>query len=397
MSGKKPRFDTLSVKGGFPWEEQLRYRTMAPPLIQSAVFPYESAEWAADLYSYKIEGFAYGRINNPTNDIFEKRMALLEGGEAGLATASGMAAIFMVLHHLVVAGEEIVSSIRVYGGTQQLFAVSCPRMGITVKWVEEPDKIEEWEKLITPKTKLLHVESPSNPNLFVADIPPLAKLAKKHGIPLMVDNTICSPALMRPIEFGADIVIHSATKYISGNGTSLSGVIVGKKEFIDHVRHVGFRNIGPSASPFNSWLCLLGLESLSLRMKKHSDNAMTVAKFLEKHPKIESVLYPGLPTHPQHDAAKRNMSGFSSLMGIRVKGGLEPTRRVIDHLTIAVHTTHLGSSQTVAIQPAATTHWQLGPEERAKAGVPDNLIRYSAGLEDAQDLIDDLDDALKFA
>ncbi len=397
MAEQKHRFDTISVKGGFPWDEQLRYRTMAPPLIQSAVFPYESAEWAADLYSYKIEGFAYGRINNPTNDIFEKRMALLEGGEAGLATSSGMAAIFMVLHHLVVAGEEIVSSIRVYGGTQQLFAVSCPRMGITVKWVEEPDKIEAWEKLITPKTKLLHVESPSNPNLFVADIPPLAKLAKKHGIPLMVDNTICSPALMRPIELGADIVIHSATKYISGNGTSLSGVIVAKKEFVDHVRHEGFRNIGPSASPFNSWLCLLGLESLSLRMKKHSDNAMAIAKFLEKHPKVESVLYPGLPTHPQHEAAKRNRSGFSSLMGIRVKGGLDSTRRVIDNLKIAVHTTHLGSSQTVAIQPAATTHWQLGPEERAKAGVPDNLIRYSAGLEDAKDLMDDLDNALKHA
>jgi O-acetylhomoserine/O-acetylserine sulfhydrylase-like pyridoxal-dependent enzyme len=394
---KKQRFDTVAVKGGFPWEEQLRYHTMAPPIIQAAVFPYESAQWAADLYSYKIEGFAYGRINNPTNDIFEKRMAMLEGGEAGLATSSGMAAIFIVLHHLVTAGEEIVSSIRVYGGTQQLFAVSCPRMGITVKWVEQPDKIEEWEKLITPRTKLLHVESPSNPNLFVADIPPLAKLAKKHGIPLMVDNTIATPALMRPIEMGADIVIHSATKYISGNGTSLTGVVVGKKEFVDHVRHVGFRNIGPTAAPFNSWLCLLGLESLSLRMKKHSDNAMAIAKFLEKHPKIESVLYPGLPSHPQHEAAKRNMSGFSSLMGIRVKGGLEATRRVIDNLKIAVHTTHLGSSQTVAIQPAATTHWQLGPEERAKAGVPDNLIRYSAGIEDAQDLIEDLDGALKNA
>lgn len=394
---RKQRFDTVAVKGGYPWEEQLRYNSMPPPIIQAAVFPYESAQWAADLYSYKIDGFAYGRINNPTNDIFEKRMAMLEGGEAGLATASGMAAIFMVLHHLVVAGEEIVSSIRVYGGTQQLFAVSCPRMGITVKWVEQPEKIEEWEKLITPKTKLLHVESPSNPNLFVADIPPLAKLAKKYGIPLMVDNTICSPALMRPIELGADIVIHSATKYISGNGTSLSGVIVGKHEFVNHVRHVGFRNIGPSASPFNSWLCLLGLESLSMRMRKHSDNAMAVAKFLEKHPKIESVLYPGLPSHPQHEAAKRNMSGFSSLMGIRVKGGLEAARRVIDNLKVAVHTTHLGSSQTVAIQPAATTHWQLGPEERAKAGVPDNLIRYSAGIEDAQDLIEDLDEALKHA
>jgi len=397
MAGKKLRFDTMAVKGGFGREEQLRYHTMAPPIIQSAVFPYESAQWAADLYSYKIEGFAYGRINNPTNDILEKRMAMLEGAEAGLATSSGMAAIFMVLHHLVAAGEEVTSSMRVYGGTQQLFATSAPRMGIKVNWVEAPDKIESWEKSITPKTKLLHVESPSNPNLFVADIPAIAKLAKKHGLPLMVDNTICTPALMRPIDLGADIVIHSATKYISGNATSLSGILVGKKEFVDHVRHVGFRNMGPTASPFNGWLCLLGLESLSLRMKRHSDSAMTIAKHLEKHPKIESVSYPGLPSHPQHEVAKRQMSAYSSMLSFNVKGGLEAARRVIDHLTIAVHTTHLGSSQTVAIQPAATTHWQLGPEERAKAGVPDNLIRYSAGLEDAQDLIDDLDDALKSA
>ena len=394
---KKQRFDTMAVKGGFSREEQLRYHTMAPPIIQSAVFPYESAQWAADLYSYKIEGFAYGRINNPTNDILEKRMAMLEGAEAGLACSSGMSAIFMVMHHLVEAGEEVVSSIRVYGGTQQLFAVSAPRMGIKVNWVEEPDKIESWERAITKKTKLLHVESPSNPNLFVGDIPAIAKVAKKHGLPLMVDNTICTPALMRPIELGADIVIHSATKYISGNATSLSGILVGKKEFVDHVRHVGFRNMGPTASPFNGWLCLLGLESLSLRMKKHSDNAMAIAKFLEKHSKIESVSYPGLPSHPQHEVAKRQMSAFSSMLSFNVKGGLEAARRVIDHLTIAVHTTHLGSSQTVAIQPAATTHWQLGPEERAKAGVPDNLIRYSAGLEDAQDLMDDLDNALKSA
>lgn len=394
MAEKKPRFDTLAVKGGFPWEEQLRYNTMAPPLIQSAVFPYESAEWAADLYSYKIEGFAYGRINNPTCDIFEKRMALLEGSEAALGTASGMAAIFMVAHHLVRAGEEITSSVRVYGGTQQLFAESMPRMGVKVNWVLEPEKIESWEQAITPRTKLMHVESPSNPNLFVADIPAIAELARKKGLPLMVDNTICTPALMRPIEMGADVVIHSATKYISGNGTSLSGVICGRQEFVNHVRHIGYRNIGPSIAPMNAWLCLLGLESLSLRMKKHSDNAMAVAKFLEKHPRIESVSYPGLPSHPQHETARKTMSAFSSLLSFNVKGGLEPTRRVIDNLSVAVHTTHLGSSQTVAIQPAATTHFQLGPEERAKAGVPDNLIRYSAGLEDAEDLIEDLDSAL---
>lgn len=391
---KKLRFDTMSVKGGYDWDEQLRYRTMAPPLIQSAVFPYESAEWAANLYSYKIEGFAYGRINNPTNDIFEKRMAMLEGTEAALGTASGMAAVFMVAHHLVEAGDEIVSSIRVYGGTQQLFAESMPRMGVKTNWVIEPDRIESWEAAITPKTKLMHVESPSNPNLFVADIPAIAKLAKSKGIPLMVDNTICSPALMRPAEMGADIIIHSATKYISGNATSLSGVICAEKEFIDRVRHIGYRNIGPSIAPFNAWLCLLGLDSLSLRMRKHSDNALEIAKFLEKHPKIEAVSYPGLESHPQHEVAMKTMSACSSMMSFNVKGGLEAARTVIDNLSIAVHTTHLGSSQTVAIQPAATTHYQLGPEERAKAGVPENMIRYSAGLEDPEDLKEDLDNAL---
>ncbi len=388
------RFDTIAVKGGYDREEQLRYRTMAPPIIQSAVYPYESAEWAADLYSYKIEGFAYGRINNPTNDIFEKRMAMLEGAEAGLATASGMAAVFMVAHHLVQAGEEITSSGRIYGGTFELFNSSMPRMGIKTNWVMEPDKIESWEKAITPWTKLLHVESPSNPNLFVADIPVIAELARAKGIPLMVDSTICTPALMRPIEMGADIVVHSATKYISGNSTSLSGVIVGRKEFVDHVRRFGYRNMGPTISPFNSWLCLLGLESLSLRMKKHSDNAMAIAQFLEKHPKIEEVSYPGLPSHPQHEAAKKTMRGYSSMMSFNIKGGLEATRTFIDNLSIAVHTGHLGSSQTMAIQPAATTHSQMGPEERAKAGIPDNMVRYSAGLEDPEDLIEDIDGAL---
>lgn len=397
MAGKKPRFDTMSVKGGYSREDQLKYCTMAPPLIQSAVFPYESAEWAADLYSYKIEGFAYGRINNPTNDILEKRMAMLEGAEAGLATASGMAATFMVAHHLLEAGDEIVCPNRVYGGTYELFHTSMPRMGIKTNWVPEPEKIESWERTITKKTKLIHVESPSNPNLFIADIPAIAKLAKSRGIPLMVDNTICTPALQRPIEMGADFVIHSATKYISGNATSLSGILVGKKEFVNHVRHVGFRNMGPTISPFNAWLCLLGLESLSLRMKKHSDNAMAIAKHLEKHPKVESVSYPGLPSHPQHELAKSQMTAYSSMLSFNVKGGLDAARRVINNLQIAVHTTHLGSSQTVAIQPAATTHWQLGPEARAAAGIPDNLIRYSAGLEDERDLIEDLDNALKSA
>ncbi|MDH5406272.1 MAG: aminotransferase class V-fold PLP-dependent enzyme [Candidatus Aminicenantes bacterium] len=392
---KKWKFDTLAVHGGFDWEESLQYNSIVVPIIQSAVYPYESAQYAADLYSYKIEGYTYGRLDNPTVAAFEKRMAALEGGEAGLGTASGMAALFMIVHHLVEQGSEIVSSNRVYGGTFQLLSATMPRMGVNVKWATEPDKISSWEKAITPRTRLLHLESPSNPLLFVGDIPAIGELARSRGIPLVVDNTICTPALMRPLELGADIVYHSATKYISGNSTSLSGVIVGKKDFLTHVRREGYRNMGPSLSPFNAWLCLLGLESLSLRMERHSSNAMTIARYLEKHPKIASVNYPGLESHPQHEVARRQMKAFSSLMSFNIKGELDDARRFIDALKLCVHTTHLGTSKTIAIQPAATTHWQMGPEERKKGGIADTMIRLSVGIEDPDDIIADLEQALE--
>jgi len=392
---KKWNFDTIAIHGGFDWEESLQYNSIVVPIIQSAVYPLKSAEYAADLFSHKAEGFFYGRIDNPTVAVFEKRMAALEGAEAGLGTASGLAALFMIVHHLVKAGDEIVSSNQVYGGTFQLFEVSMLKMGVKVRWVIEPDKISAWEKAITPKTRLLYVESPSNPLLFVGDIPALTELAHSKGIPLVVDNTICTPALMRPLELGADIVFHSSTKYISGNSTSLSGVIVGKKDFINYVRHEGYRNMGPSLSPFNAWLCLLGLESLSLRMERHSSNAMTIARYLEKHPKVTSVNYPGLESHTQHAVAKRQMKAFSSLLSFIIKGELDDACCFIDNLKLCVHATHLGTTKTIAIQPAATTHCQMSPEDRKKAGIEDTTIRISVGLEDHEDLITDIEQALE--
>ncbi|MFQ6618175.1 MAG: O-acetylhomoserine aminocarboxypropyltransferase/cysteine synthase family protein [Fidelibacterota bacterium] len=387
-------FDTIAIHGGYSFRESLRYETSVVPIIQSAVYPFESSEYAAKLFKYEVEGFIYGRIDNPTNAVFEKRIAGLEGGEAGLATSSGMAAIFMVAHHLVQVGDEIVSSNRVYGGTFELFDVSMKKMGVKVNWVGEPEKMESWERAITPRTKFLHLESPSNPNLFVGDIPALAELAHSHNIPLVVDNTICTPALQRPLSLGADVVVHSATKYLCGNATSISGVIVGKEEFINRIRAEGYRNMGPSLSPFNAWLNLLGMETLSLRMERHSSNALKVAKFLEGHKKVSSVHYPGLETDPYHEVARRQMTAFSSLLCFETRGTEQDAMKFIDNLKLITHTTHLGSSKTIATHPASTTHEQLGREERYKAGIGDTMIRMSVGLEDPDDLCRDLDNAL---
>ncbi|MBY9000601.1 MAG: PLP-dependent transferase, partial [Candidatus Heimdallarchaeota archaeon] len=238
------------------------------------------------------------------------------------------------------------------------------------------------------------VETPSNPNLFVANIPALAKLAHEHDLPLIVDNTVASPALQQPIKLGADIVVHSATKYLSGNSSCISGVIAGSADYIDDMRMKDFRNIGPSISPFNSWLLLLGMETLHLRMEKHSENAQVLAEFLEDHSKVESVHYPGLKSHPQHELAKKQLSGYSGLLSFVTKGKLEDAKNVIDAFDLVIHTGHLGTTKTLATHPAFTTHQQLTQEERISLGIPDTMIRMSIGLENVNDLIEDMDQAL---
>jgi len=388
---RKLNFETLQIHAGYDVYEG---KSVAVPIYQSVAYPFESAELAKRIFADEEFGFTYGRINNPTCDILEKRIASLEGGEAGLSTSSGMAAIFMVSIHLAKEGDEIVSSNRIYGGTHELFMVTLKKLGIDVKLVENPEEISNWEKKISSKTKFLYVESPSNPNLFVGDIPKLSELAHSYGIPLVVDNTICTPALQKPLQLGADIVIHSATKYLSGNSTVLGGLIVAKEEMIEQLRKGDFRNIGPSLSPFNAWLILLGMETLSLRMEKHSQNAMRVAEFLESHPKVEEVSYPGLKSHPQHQLAKIQMKAFSSLLSFKLKGGEREAFEFINSLRLIEHATHLGTSQTIVAHPASTTHGQLSEEEREKAGIPDSLIRMSIGLEDPDDLIKDLENAL---
>jgi len=281
-SKKGHNFKTNALHAGYTPSGKDASRVV--PLYQSVAHLFRDTQHAADLFTAKEEGFIYGRINNPTVDVFERRMADLEGTEAGLATSSGMAATFMIAAHLAESGGEIVSCDRVYGGTFHLYHDTLPRFGIKVRFVKNPHDIKSWKSTINKKTKFLFVETPSNPQMEVFDIKALAALAHKHKLPLVVDSTIATPALQRPIELGADIVMHSATKYICGNATSLGGIIVGKKKLMDEIRVGVYRDIGPALSPFNAWMFILGLETLAYRMSAHSENALTVAEFLEKHP-----------------------------------------------------------------------------------------------------------------
>jgi O-acetylhomoserine/O-acetylserine sulfhydrylase-like pyridoxal-dependent enzyme len=389
---KNWKFDTIALHGAF---EGVKPNTMSVPIYQSVAYPFDDVQQGADAYAATKEGlFCYGRWDNPTVDIFEKRLAMLEGGEAAMATSSGMAAIHLITHHLCTHGDEIVSSNRVYGGTFVLFEAGLSKMGIKVHWITDPTDLAAWEKAITPRTKFLFVESPSNPSLSVADIPALAQIAHARKLPLIADNTICTPALQKPLALGADVVVHSASKYLAGNATSLSGVIVGGRQLIHDLRKGPMRYLGPALSPFNAWLLLQSMETLSLRMARHSSNAVALASYLEKHPKIASVNYPGLESHKGHALAKKQMKACSSLLSFVLKGGYDDAVKIINSLGLWVHATHLGASRTIVTHPASTTHVALGPEELVKAGIPANMIRVSVGLEDPEDVIADIEQAL---
>jgi O-acetylhomoserine/O-acetylserine sulfhydrylase-like pyridoxal-dependent enzyme len=277
-------------------------------------------------------------------------MAALEHTEGAIAAASGMSAILLLTHHFVGAGDEVVSSNRVYGGTFGLFNVGLPKMGAKVNWVTQPESLEAWEAAITPKTKFLFVESPSNPGLFIADLPALARLAKSKNIPLVVDNTICTPALQQPILLGADIVVHSTTKYISGNATSLGGIVCGPRSVVEGIRQNGIRYLGPAMAPFNAWLSLNGLETLALRMERHCENAQAVAEFLEKHPKVNFVNYPGLISNPYNKLIKPQMKGCSSLLSFELNGSYEDATFFIDAVKVFIHATHLGTAKSISFR-----------------------------------------------
>ena len=322
-------------------------------------------------------------------------MAALENTEGAIAAASGMSAIFLLAHHLLNPGDDVVSSNRVYGGTFGLFNVGLPKMGAKVNWVTNPDSIDAWAEAITPKTKFLFVESPSNPSLFIADIPALAVLAKSRNLPLVVDNTITTPALQQPILLGADVIVHSTTKYICGNATSLGGIICGTKALVEGIRQSSLRYLGPAMAPFNAWLSLNGLETLSLRMERHCANALGVATYLEAHPRVKNVNYPGLVSNPYHKMIKAQMKGCSSLMSFELDGTYQQATRFIDALRVFTHATHLGTCRSIVTHPASTTHSAMGEVEMRKAGISPSMIRFSVGIEDEKDLIDDLSQAFE--
>lgn len=386
-------FDTMAIHAG---GSEFSPDSMSAPIYQSVAFPYQDAKEAAAIFAGEKPGYTYGRWDNPTVSLFEKRMAALELTESAIATSSGMAAIFLLCHQLLNNGDEIVSSNRIYGGTFSLFEVGLKKMGIKTNWVTNPDSIDEWEKAISPKTKLIFVESPSNPSLHITDLRLLSKLAKSKNLPLVVDNTVTSPALQQPVSLGADIVVHSTTKFICGNGSSIGGIICGPNSIIEAgIRKSSLRYIGPSMAPFNAWLNLNGLETLSLRMERHCSNAIAIAKYLEKHHLVNFVNYPGLESNPYHHLIAPQMKGCSSLMSFELKGNYDNATKFIDAVKTITHATHLGTCKTIVTHPASTTHSAMGEEEMRKAGISPSLIRFSIGIEDVNDLIKDIDFAFE--
>jgi O-acetylhomoserine/O-acetylserine sulfhydrylase-like pyridoxal-dependent enzyme len=389
---KKQGFNTKAIHAG---QAKFSPDSMSVPIYQSVAYPYADAEEAAAIFTGEKPGFTYGRWDNPTVQVFEKRMAALENTESAIAAASGMSAIFLLTHQLLNPGDAVVSSNRVYGGTFGLFETGLKKMGSQVHWVTAPEDIHAWAAAITPKTKFLFVETPSNPALFVADIPALAALARERRLPLVVDNTIATPALQSPMDLGANVVVHSTTKYICGNGSSLGGIICGSEELVEGIRKSAIRYLGPAMSPFNAWLSLLGLETLGLRMERHCINALAVAHFLEKHPRVETVNYPGLDSNPYRKLMEKNqMKGFSSLMSFVIKGKYADAVRFIDSLKVLTHATHLGTCRSIVTHPASTTHSAMGETEMRKAGISPAMVRFSIGLEEKEDLIADIEQAL---
>ncbi len=389
---KNWHFDTQCIHAGYQPDPETQSRQV--PLYMTSSFTFANTDEAAAVFNAEQEGYVYTRVNNPTNEVFEKRMAVLEGAEAGLVTSTGLSAVLLVLISLAQAGDEVVLSPRLYGGAYRQFWYHAPRMGIKPVWVDLDDP-DGWEKAVTPKTRFIYLETPGNPTINIIDIAHVAQVAKKHGIPLVVDNTFCTPYLQRPIELGADIIIHSTTKYIAGNSTAMGGIVLGKKDYIDQVRIEDYRNTGPTASPFNSWLLLLSLETLPLRMDKHCSNARAIADYLEQHPLVDKVIYPGLASHPQHELARKQMRDFGAMIAFEVKGGMPAGKAFIDSLQLCSQVANLGDARTLAIHPASTTHQPLTPEQQLEAGISPGLVRFSVGIENPADIIADIDQALQ--
>jgi O-acetylhomoserine (thiol)-lyase len=419
------KLETLAIHAGYRSDPTTK--ACAVPIYQTTSYTFDSTQHGADLFDLKVAGNIYTRIMNPTSSVLEERVAALEGGVAALAVASGMAAITYAIQTIAQAGDNIVSVSKLYGGTYNLFAHTFPRQGITVKFAPHDD-VAALEALIDGNTKAVFCESIGNPAGNIVDIQAIADAAHRHGVPLIVDNTVASPALCRPFEHGADIIVHALTKYMGGHGTTIAGAVVdsgkfpwaehkdrfpmlnepdpsyhgvvyteafGPAAFIGRCRVVPLRNTGAALSPFNSFLILQGIETLALRMERHTENAQKVAEFLKQHPQVSWVQYAGLPDHPDHALAQKYMGGKpASILSFGIKGGAEAGARFIDALNLIVRLVNIGDAKSLACHPASTTHRQLNPEELAKAGVGEDMIRLSIGIEHIDDIMDDLIQAL---
>ena len=416
------KFETLAVSGFIDLKKQ--NNAVSTPIYANTAYSFDSVQHAVDLFDLKVAGDIYTRISNPSWDMVEKRLAALEGGVGALITSSGQAAVLITMLNLAEAGDEIVTTDKIYGGTYNLFGKTLKQMGINVVFVNS-DKLEDYEKAITEKTKCIYTETLGNPSIKVADIEGLAKIAHKHGIPLVVDNTVPTPYLCRPIDFGADIVVHSTTKYLSGHGNAMGGAIIdsgkfdwsqndkfkmfttpdesyhgviynqvfGEAAFIVKARTHLMRDLGCCQSPFNAYLTQLGIETLHVRMDRHCENALKLAEYLEKHPHINFVNYPLLKSSLDYELAQKYLKkGGSSLIGFGVDGD---GTKFIEALKLFVHATNLGDVHSVITYPAGTTHRQLSEEQKIKAGITNDFMRASVGLENIDDIIEDIDNAIK--
>ena len=416
-------FSTRQIHAGY--QPDPTTGSSAVPIYQTTSYAFESTEHAARLFSHQEEGNIYTRIMNPTNDVLERRLADLEGGSGALAASSGHAAQVMVILTLCGAGDHIVAASTLYGGTISQLAYTFPRLGIETTFVD-PDHPEDFRRAIRPNTKLIWGEILGNPSINVFPLEEVSDIAREHGLPLVVDNTFATPYLCRPLEWGANIVVHSTTKFISGHGTTIGGIVVdggnfdwagsgrfpdfttpdpgnqglvyaeeGEEAFITKARSQILRDLGASQAPFNSWLTLQGLQTLSVRMDRHVENTQMAAEFLEGHPAVEWVSYPGLKSHPDHEKARKYLpQGPGGILGFGIAGGREAGERFINSLQLITHLANVGDTRSLAIHPASTTHSQLSPGQLADAGVSPNYIRLSIGLEDINDLLWDLEQAL---
>ena len=384
------KFETAAVRTQFATSAAKEHSV---PLYLSSSFIYDDAERMRAAFASENDDFIYSRFSNPNSDELVKKMCLLEGAEAGYATASGMAAVFSSLGALCNSGDEILSCRSIFGSTHTVFTKILPKWNITTNYADAND-FANWDKLVTPNTKLLYLETPTNPGVEVLDLEAIGKFCKRHNLIYVVDNCFATPYLQQPIKYGADLVIHSGTKWIDGQGRVVGGVLVGRQNLVDEI-YAFCRSTGPAISPFNAWILSKSLETLAVRMDRHCNNALTLANFLEQHSLIERVLYPFLESHPNYEIAKKQMSMGGGIVTVFLKGGLPQGKQFLDSIKLCSLTANIGDSRSIVTHPASTTHAKLSAEERAAVGISDNMIRISCGLEHIDDIIADIEQALQ--